>query len=570
MRAAGLFLAGAVAFGAAGPAAAQSERRSAVPTPMRDGVKLVADLWLPAGGGRYPTIVIRTPYGRTADWMNGRGIAEYFASHGYAVMIQDVRGTGQSAGSFGFLFQELDDGYDSIEWAARQPWSNGRIGTMGLSYFGAAQWVTALRKPPHLVCLAPTAAGGMYFNELPYVGGAFGAAWALQWLNRFGPDRVDPAKVDWTKVAAHRPVRTMDSVMGRVLPVYRDFVDHPTLDAYWRRIQYDEDDFRALDLPALTITGWFDGNQPGAMFYWRGMRAFSPARDRQYLLAGPWDHQQTWNGGGEKIGAFEWGKTGILDYRPIQLAWFDYCLKGSRRSFDYPRARIFVTGSNRWLDLPDYPPPAAEVKPLFLRSDGRANGAAGDGRLEWRSPVREAPDRFTFDPKRPTPGPDEEAGFDQRPIQSRQDVLVYTSAALTAPVTVVGQIKLELYVASDGFDTDFSAVLIDRFPDGRAIMVGPKVGMMRARYRSGYEREIKLVPGRPTRLVVDLYDLAHTFLPGHRIQLQVASAAFPHFVPNQNTGNPVATDTVWRTARQMVYHEGTFASRLLLPVLQLR
>lgn len=559
---AGLLLAGLLS----GRIEAQVQRRDAIKVAMRDGVSLISDLWLPAGAAKYPAIIIRTPYGRRAEWMDGKGVGEYFAARGYAVVVQDVRGTGESGGTFAFLFQEINDGYDAIEWIAKQPWSNGRVATMGLSYFGASQWVTARTRPPHLVCMAPTAAGGLYFNELPYVGGAFGANWALTWLNRFGPDRVDPKKVDWAKVARHRPLRTMDSVMGRVMPIYRSFLDHPTMDEYWRKLQYFDEDFAEATLPAMTITGWFDGNQPGALFYWRGMRKHSPARDRQFLLAGPWDHTQTWTGGGEKIGAFEWGKRGIVDYRPVQLAWFDYCLKGTATAFPYSRARIFVTGSNEWRDFPDYPPAASATKSLYLRSSGRANTSGGDGRLEWQPPQRETADRFTYDPRDPTPGPDEDGGSDLAPLQKRADVLVYTSAPLTRPVTIIGQSKLELFAASDGFDTDFAAVLIDRFPDGRSIMIGPKVGMIRTRYRAGYTQELPLVPGRPTKLFIDLYDAAHTFLPGHRIQLQLASAASPHFNPNQNTGNPVATDTVWRVARQMVIHEATFASRLLLPV----
>ncbi len=559
---AGLLLAGLLS----GTGEAQAQRRDAIKVAMRDGVTLVSDLWLPAPPGKYPAIVIRTPYGRGAGWLDARGVGEYFAAHGYGVVVQDVRGTGESGGTFAFLFQEINDGYDAIEWIAKQPWSNGRVATMGLSYFGASQWVTARTRPPHLVCMAPTAAGGMYFNELPYVGGAFGASWALNWLNRFGPNRVDPKTVDWGKVARHRPLRTMDSVMGRVMPIYRDFIDHSTMDDYWRKLQYFDEDFQEATLPTLTTTGWFDGNQPGALFYWRGMRKFSAARDRQYLLIGPWDHQQTWTGGGDKIGAFEWGKAGIVDYRPIQLAWFDYCLKGTTSTFAYPRARVFVTGSNAWHDFPDYPPAGSVAKSLYLRSGGRANTASGDGRLEWQPPQRETADRFTFDPRDPTPGPDEDAAMDLAPLQKRADILVYTSAPLSKPLTIIGQSKLELFAASDGFDTDFAAVLIDKFPDGRSIMVGPRVGMIRTRYRAGYNQELPLTPGRPTKLFIDLYDVAHTFLPGHRIQLQLASAAFPNVAPNQNTGTPVATDTVWRVARQMVIHETTFASRLLLPV----
>lgn len=550
------------------PIAAQAkfQYRGAVTVPMRDGTKLTSDLWLPAGTGKFPVITIRTPYGRRADWLDGKGIGEYFASRGYAVLVQDVRGTGDSEGTFAFLFQEASDGYDTIEWSAAQPWANGRIASMGASYSGAAQWITARQHPPHLVCMAPTAAGGLYFNELPYVGGAFGVSWALQWLNRFGKDRIDPTTIDWAKLLQHRPLRTLDSAMGRRLPIFRDFLDHSTLDSYWQKLQYFDADFAGNSLPTLTITGWFDGNQPGAMFYWRGMRTKSPARDRQYLLIGPWNHLQTWTGGAEKVGAFEWGKVGVVDYRPIHLAWFDYCLKGSSPNFDFPRARVFVTGTNEWAEFSDYPPKRPRPRALYLRSGGKANTSAGDGRLDWDPPGLEPADRYTYDPRNPTPGSETEGGFDQRATHGRQDVLLYTSAPLELPLSIIGRVRLELYVASDALDTDFTAKLMDVFPDGRSIMIGPKAAIFRARYRFGFGREVPLVPGKPTKLELELYDIGHTFLPGHRVRLEVASAAFPQFNPNQNTGNPVATDTVFIKARQMVLHEGQRASRLLLPV----
>jgi putative CocE/NonD family hydrolase len=203
---------------------------------------------------------------------------------------------------------------------------------------------------------------------------------------------------------------------------------------------------------------------------------------------------------------------------------------------------------------------------MYLRSGGRANTAKGDGRLDWQPPGLEPPDRYSYDPRNPTPGSEQEAGFDQRATHSRQDVLIYTSAVMDRPLNVLGQVKLELYVASDALDTDFTAKLIDVFPDGRSIMIGPKTAIFRARYRYGFDREILMVPGKPTKLELDLYDIGHTFLPGHRVQLEVASAAFPQFSPNQNTGSPVATDTIFKVARQMVLHEGQRASRLLLPI----
>jgi putative CocE/NonD family hydrolase len=203
---------------------------------------------------------------------------------------------------------------------------------------------------------------------------------------------------------------------------------------------------------------------------------------------------------------------------------------------------------------------------MYLRSGGNANTALGDGRLDWRPPGLEPPDAYTYDPRHPTPGPTEQGGFDQRATHGRKDVLVYTSGVLDRPLNVLGRVKLELYMATDALDTDFTAKLIDVFPDGRSIMIGPRTAIFRARYRYGFDREVPLIPGKPTKLELDLYDVGHTFLPGHRVQLEVASAAFPEFYPNQNTGHPVATDTIFRVARQLVLHQGQRASRLLLPV----
>jgi putative CocE/NonD family hydrolase len=557
--------------------AAQVTRRFGVMVPMRDGVKLATDIWLPAATGQFPLILMRTPYLRAYPDFGFDQFALYFAQHGYAFAIQDVRGRGDSEGEFNFFFQEGPDGYDAIEWLATQPWANGRVGMMGLSYLGTTQWLAAREHPPHLVCMAPTAAAGRYLEELPSVGGAFGLQWAINWLNSTSLKGMQGnlAGVDWPAILAHRPLITMDSALhGREIRLFREFLQHQTLDDYWRRIIFTPDDFAKLDLPTLITTGWFDGDQPGALSYWRGMRAYSPAKDHQYLIAGPWTHPQTLMGGALSEAGFKFTPDSKIDNKAVHLEFFDYCLKGAKPAPEWPRARLYFTGSNVWRSFDEYPPRQATERPLYLTSGGRANTLSGNGKLSWDAPGATSTDRYTYDPRQALKLGFEEATLtkdgDHRGVERREDVLVYTSAPLTAPVTIAGTVMVELYAASDAKDTDFMVKLIDVQPDGRALKLGvDPVGVIRARYRQGIDREVFLTPGQVERYRIELYDIGHTFLPGHRIRLDVMSHHAPFFNPNQNTGNPIATDTVWRTAVQTIYHDHGHPSRILLPVLNL-
>jgi hypothetical protein len=538
--------------------------------PLRDGVKLAADLWLPEVPGKYPTILIRTPYMKTMALLKAAELGKYFASRGYALAVQDTRGRGDSEGRFDFFFPEGPDGYDTIEWLAAQPWSNGKVGMMGVSYLGTVQWLAAREHPPHLVCIAPTAPAGRWLEELPYQGGAFGHRWALNWLNGTSgrTQQGNTDGIDWDKILAHRPLLTADSVMGRPMRLYREFLQNPLMASYWKRIQFVPEDFARIDIPTLTVTGWYDGDQPGAMFYWRGLTANAPAKDKHFLLAGPWTHVQTFGGGSEKVGDTELTPESVVDNRAIHAAFFDWCLKGTSPRFDAPRARVYVTGANVWRTFDAYPPANSAPRQLYLQSGGRANSIEGDGRLSWTAPVEQPPDRYTYDPQHPTPGSigGENLANDRRPIQRRDDVLVYTSEPLTEPLEIVGDVRVNLQASTDALDTDFTAVLSDVFPDGRALKLGPRIGILRARYRNGFVKEELLTPNKAERFSIELFDIAHSFQPGHRIRLEIASSAAPEFNPNQNTGNPVATDTVWKVARQTVYHDRARASAITLPV----
>ena len=557
----------AVALGSFSHASAQARTQFGVTIPMRDGVKLAADIWLPESPGRYPVLLARTPYMKSGLGLNQW--ARYFAAQGYVFVIQDTRGRGDSEGQFEFFFTDGKDGFDSIEWLAKQPFSNGRVGTLGLSYLGTVQWLAAREQPPALKCMAPTASGGRWFEELPYMGGAFAHAFALQWVNQTsGRTEQSPngQTADWTKVLAHRPLLTADSVLGRVMPMYREWLSHSTYDAYWARLRFTARDFAGITIPTLTTTGWYDGDQPGALFYWRGVMANATQRDRHFLVVGPWRHIETFRGGSLKVGDSEFSAESIIDNKAVHLAFFDWCLKQSSARYDAPRARIYVTGANVWRTHDSYPPASAAPRTLYLTSGGNANTSSGDGMLAWQS-VDSPPDRFVFDPKKPVPDDMDSWGVDRRPIQARRDVLVYTSEPLSEAVEVIGSVTVNLQAASDARDTDFTAALSDVLPDGRALALGPIVGIKRARYRKGYDAEELLTPGKPESFRIELFDIAHSFERGHRIRLEISSSAAPLYNPNQNTGNPVATDTVWKVANQTIFHDRARASFLSLPVL---
>jgi putative CocE/NonD family hydrolase len=539
---------------------------------MRDGVELSSDVWMPVQAGHFPVILIRTPYLKTMALLKFTELARYFVKEGYAFAVQDVRGRGDSDGTFNFLFQEGADGYDTVEWLATRPWANGRVCMMGVSYLAALQWLAARERPPHLKCIAPTAPAGRWLNELPMVGGAFQLSWALDWLNGVSGHNSqsdNSVLVDWKAVFAHRPLLTMDEAMGRSMPLYREFLQHPVMDSYWKRLQFEEDDFRKIEIPTLTVIGWFDAGQTGGLFFWNGIHQYSNSPVDHYLIIGPWEHAETFVGGKTRVGEMTFLEDSVIDNKKLHLAFFDRYLKQSSVPFEKSHVRLYVTGVNQWREYDQYPLPGVKQTRLYLGSGGKANTGAGDGTLSNRPLIAQRSDHYTYDPLSPVPSDTiaSSPASDRRSLQQRPDVLVYKRAPLTRPLEVIGQIGIELYAATDAKDTDFTGVLLDVYPDGKAVAIGPRaLGIIRARYRDGYDKTELLTPNKVELYHIDLGNIAHSFLPGHSLSVEISSSAAPMFNPNQNTGNPIATDMEWRVAHQTIYHDLERPSAVVLSV----
>jgi uncharacterized protein len=541
---------------------ARSPDLSAVEVPMRDAVRLCANVWLPARSPPCAAVLLRTPYANTAQEFARLGLQDYLCA-GFAVVIQSVRGRGNSQGTFGFFFVEGEDGFDSVEWVAHQSWCNGKVAMDGGSYLGTAQWLAAREQPPHLLCIMPTVPAGDWFNEIPYMGGALQVDWAFSWLGLMAGIDFDFDVTGDRNLQRYRPLMDAEKVLGAALPLYREILEHPTLDAYWHRLQWSAEDFKRVTIPVFTVTGWFDGDQAGSLLYWRGLAMHGESSPDAQLIIGAWGHRECYLGGETRLGEMDLGPHSVLPIRQLRLDFLRRHLTDAHRE-SAARVKLFVTGSRCWHEFDFYPPAHAQLRSWFLGSDGSANGIDGSGKLSEGLP-QGAADHYCYDPLDPVPY---KAGAeDHREIERRSDVLVYSSQDLSDPLTVIGAVELVVHVSSDSLDTDFTAKLLDVYPDGRAVSLTHVGGILRARYRHGFDREEPLTSGESVELRIRLSHVGHTFLPAHRIRLEVSSSCFPLVDPNTNTGASFATDTQHRKAQQTVFHDALHPSRLLLPVI---
>jgi len=582
----GLFATLALFLSFSDPLPANSDRNEIrivrhVAVPMSDGVTLYADLYLPGKTGRYPTIVTRTCYGVQRDGVHETMIK--FAQHGYAVVVQDVRGRYESEGVWEPFRDEGKDGYETIEWAATQPFSNGKVALQGGSYLGHNQWAAASKTPPHLVAIFPgVASTNIYANWLT-MGGAFRLSFNYGWGVVRMPNRImlpqywhsapyAPEELKYENILMHLPLNTGDlQSAGSPVQHYRDWLEHESYDDYWKAIS-DEENFDRINVPVHTYGGWFDIFLMGTINGYVGMRnhgATPEAREGARMIIGPWGH-----GPSQSFGGIDFTPAADMDMFQVQLDFYDYHLKGIQNGLDFDKpVQIFYMGANKWRSESDWPIPQTEYRALYLTSNGAANSVRGDGKLTFEKPAETGTDSYRYDPEQPVPttggnnccGTPTVAGpVDQRPVERREDVLVYTSDFLREPLTVAGPIKIKLHAATDGPDTDWMIKLVDVQPDGYAMPVAE--GILRARFREGLDQVKLLTPNEVYEYEIELTSTANVFQPGHRIRVDITSSNFPQFDRNPNTGAPLGTSDELRVAQQTIHHGGARPSHIILPL----
>ncbi len=547
-----------------------------VVVPMRDAVVLRADVMRPKQEGQFPVLLYRTPYGKHAARESYTTFARA-VERGYAVVIQDVRGRYASEGEFVAYQHEAKDGYDTIEWAARQPWSNGAVGTFGLSYPGAVQWLAAVENPPHLRAMVPA----MTFSSPElffYSGGVFDMSW-IAWIwfniapdvrvrkNLEGPKTREEAAAAWPEVAEqmrrHLPLTSLPN-LKEVAPFYYEWMQHPPGDRWWRWAAL-EGKYQRVQAAVLNLSGWHDEayGPSGALQNYLGLRRARRGQPdpRAALVLGPWTHgvgslSQT------RAGDREFGAAAAIDYDELVLGWMDHHLKGLETEKATPPVRVFVMGANEWRLASDWPAAPTQRRSLYLQPSGSAS---------WEAPREDgSASAFTADPQQPVVDPfaDSPGAHDQRALANRSDVLTFTSPPLANDLEVVGEIEVELYVSSEARDADFWVRLLDVHADGTAYnLMSPGLDVLRASYRDGGPRRKLLTPGRIYRLRLPNLMTGNVFQKSHRIQVQVMGSYFPHFSRNLQTGASEHVSAETRAATHRIYHERTHASRLLLPVL---
>jgi len=554
-----------------------------VPATMRDGVVLNADVYRPDAPGRFPVILERTPYNKDGGFEFGVKAAQ----RGYVAIIQDVRGRYTSQGEWYTFKYESQDGYDTVEWAAKLPYSDGKVGMVGGSYVGATQMLCAIAHPPHLAGIFPIVTASNYHNGWTYQGGAFEQWFNQSWtsglaqdtLNRKVRSETNAREGMWTLPLSHYPLFNFGPAsqwptdLGALAPYFLDWLKHPSFDAYWKRWSI-EDHYPDIKVPAYTVAGWYDIFQGGALRNYMGIKAHGgseAARDGQRLLVIVGGHA----GMGEKVGEVDFGPQAVVNFDDLEFRWYDHLLKGIDNGIENEKpVRIFVMGIDKWRAESNWPLARAKSTEYYLHSGGKANLLTGDGSLSTATPHSEPSDHYVYDPENPVPtlggplccdathlmpGP-----VDQRPDEARPDVLVYTTPAFKQNFEVTGPVKLVLYASSSAVDTDFTGKLVDVWPNGFAQNLTE--GILRARYRDSQVTPEFMNPGQIYKFTIDLWSTSNVFKTGHKLRLEISSSNFPRFDRNPNTGASPENATRWVKADNVIYHDNAHPSALVLPV----
>jgi putative CocE/NonD family hydrolase len=549
----------------------KTKTEKAVNVKMRDGVELVADVVRPADDAKHPAILERTPYGRQiVSQLEG----EWWAKRGYVHIVQDVRGRNDSAGEWSPFGNERKDGYDTIDWIAKQGWSDGKVGMIGGSYVGWVQWAAAVEVHPALKCIVPQVSPPDLFFNFPIDHGVpmlFGALW---WSN-FVKDKKVPAvpetPKDLEKLKTLPLSKVDDEALGRDIPFYDAWLDKQTPSAFADASFMA--DMNKVKIPVLHISGWWDGDGIGTKLNWAKMRALG--NKNQWLIYGPWTHLFNTS---TRLGDADFGPDAIIDLDSIYLRWFDTWLKDKQVNWDkQPKVRAFVTGANEWRELGDWPDSRSREMTLYLSSRGPANGIASVGELVATAPKTQAPDHYAYDPAAA------EIPAQLKKVKGFADllaagstvvkidpadnaVLVYRTSPMSEPLEIGGPIELDLHFSTSAKDTDFFAGVVDIDEQGTMRAIGLP-GKIRARYLSGWEKPSLLQPGKLYQATIDVWDSAHQIKKGHRLGVLISSQNFPNYARNLNTGEPISNATRMVVAQQTIYHDAKRPSALRFRVL---
>jgi uncharacterized protein len=566
-----------------------------VPVPMRDGVTLRADVFRPDAPGRFPVILMRTPYGKEATAPN----AKRFVPYGYVFVTQDTRGRFDSEGdSYYPLIHEPNDGYDSVEWAAAQPWSDGNVGTTGQSYLCAVQYLLAPTRPPHLRAMFATSAPSDWHECWVYRGaGVLDFGWLLPYCLMMVPDHLkrtgrkdlqgeindyypSPTQMNLydglkDEHFRHLPIYDWVERLKDAVPYLKDYLDHPGADDYWNRLSV-RPKADQISVPIFHVASWYDGFLEGGLNLFKGIRenGLTPeARSGQRLLVGPWPHLYPFDSASSKVGELDLGPEARVRLQDMAHRWFDRWLKGIDQGVTEEKpVTLFVMGDNVWREENEWPLARTQYRPFYLHSGGKANTAGGNGSLNAAKPQAEKTDSFVYDPSNPVPtrggsllGPNPTGPADQREIEAREDVLVYTGEVLTKDLEITGPIVMKLFAATSAADTDFTAKLVDVWPNGYAQNI--QDGIVRARYRAGNSNPSPIKAGEVYEYTIDLWATSLVLKPGHRLRVEISSSNFPHYDRNLNTGGPLFKETNPARATQTILHDATHPSHIVLPII---
>jgi uncharacterized protein len=564
-----------------------------VPATMRDGTVLRADVYRPQNSNRVPVILMRTQYGKSEAQAGSRYQSpDWFASHCYLVVVQDIRGQGASGGTFSEFTHDQNDGYDSVEWAAGLPGSNGKVGMYGSSYVGATQWLAAVTAPPHLVTIVPANTASDYYDGWTYEGGEFRLAFVQPWAigsiaTTAAQNRKDQATVDELTAASADPTRWLDFRPFKdlppmqpgnpaVAPWYFDWIHHSARDDFWRQFGI-RDRYPSVTVPVLNFEGWYDAFLAGGTENFAGMVTKGGndfARANQRLVIGPWDHVDWGRPDSEPAPMLK--AIGAVADSPINnlmLDWYDHFLKGKDNGVaGKPRVDYFVMGANEWRTAAGWPLPQARPTTYYLSGRG---GTDRKGQLSSTPPPVDPPDVYTYDPRFPAPslgghsccgaqsGP--QGPYDQTPVEQRSDVLVYTSATLPHDTEITGPTTVDLWAQSSAVDTDFTAKLAVVTPDGAVINLNN--GILRTSFRDSLSNPTPVTPNKPVAYRIQVWPTSYEFRAGDRIRLEISSSDYPQFAPNPNTGEPFGASTATVPATQTILHDSAHPSSVTVPVI---